>query len=187
MSKSQFPFSHSVQADRLGDGQKKVEVTPSVDECAQIAKAYDIAGIANLKAEITLKPWRKAGVRVVGKLTGNLTQTCVVTLEEFDQKLDDTFDRAFEAVSSRPKKAKDVNDDGEIEIELESVDPPDVMIDGVIDLGAVMCEQLALNLDAFPKKPGAELPKIADDSDAEDEKAPSPFAELAKLKPGSGK
>jgi hypothetical protein len=58
-------------------------------------------------------------------------------------------------------------------------DPPDPIINGRIDLGALACEFLALGLDAYPRKPGAEFAPIIED--AGDDK-PKPFAALAKLK-----
>ena len=182
MSRSQFPFSQIVLADRLGDSEMQVLVQPNADELKKIAEAYDLTGISNLTAQLTLKPWRKSGVRVVGKLDAKLEQTCVVTLEEFEQEFQDDIDSTFEAVSSRPRKTKDLNEDGEIEIELETLDPPDVMIDGKIDLGALVCEQLALNLDPFPRKPGAEFQAVVEDDSEGDESEPSAFAALAKLK-----
>lgn len=182
MSNSQFPFSQIVLGDRLGDSEKQVLVQPNAEELKAIAKAYDITDISSLTADLTLKPWRKTGVRVVGKLKAKLQQTCIVTLEDFEQEFQDEIDRTLEAVSSRPRKAKDLNADGEIEIELESLDPPDVMIDGKIDLGALVCEQLALNLDPFPRKPGAEFEPVVEDDSEGDESEPSPFAALAKLK-----
>ena len=82
----------------------------------------------------------------------------------------------------RPAWFFDINEEGEIEIDLETLDPPDVMVDGVLDLGGVVCEQLALNIDPFPRKPGAEFETVAADEGEVDEPAPSPFAALAKLK-----
>ncbi|MBD8894349.1 YceD family protein [Roseibium litorale] len=185
MAKADYPYSHKVNGDRLGDQTKTIRVEPSEAELARIAKAYDVDGIESLVAELTLKPWRKDGVRVAGTLKADVRQICVVTLEPFVQSFSDEIDRTFEPVSSRPRRPRDLNDEGEIEIDLEGIDPPDVMLDGVLDLGALICEQLALNIDPFPRKPGAEfadrVEDAGDDGEGGEEK-PSPFAALAKLK-----
>lgn len=157
-------------------------IEPDAAALQALARAYGVAGIAALKADLTLKPWGKEGVRVTGPLTAVLKQTCVVSLEPFEQALEDEIDRTFVPAQKRPRRARDLNTDGEIEIDLETMDPPDIMENGLIDLGAVICEQLALNIDPFPRKPGANF--HADDADTQDEDAPapSPFAALAGMK-----
>ena len=58
---------------------------------------------------------------------------------------------------------------------LDEEDPPDPIVDGKVDLGALAAEFLALALDPYPRKPGAEFaaPEVAEPD--------SPFAELARL------
>ncbi|WP_417666874.1 YceD family protein [Roseibium sp.] len=182
MTSETFPYSHKVAGDRLGNEDKRIVLEPNEAELARVAKAYEVDGVETLTADLTLKPWRKAGVRVVGTVDARLKRTCVVTLEPFVEELSEKIDRTFEPVSSRPRRPRDLNDEGEIEIDLETLDPPDVMIDGVLDLGAVVCEQLALVIDPFPRKPGAAFETGVAEAEEEDEPAPSPFAALAQLK-----
>ena len=40
---------------------------------------------------------------------------------------------------------------------MDGEDPPDPIVDGRIDLGALAVEFLALALDPYPRKPGAEF------------------------------
>jgi len=57
-------------------------------------------------------------------------------------------------------------------------DPADVIKGGVVDLGALVAEFLALGVDPYPRRPGAVFaPPSAADATS------SPFAALAKLKP----
>lgn len=192
MTTETFPYSHKVNASRVVDKDERVTVAPDAKALAAIAETYELEAIHDLTAEFILKPYRKAGLRVVGPIRANVSQKCVVSLEPFDSTLEVDVDRTFEPVSSRPRKIRDLNEDGEIEIDLESLDPPDVIVDGVLDLGAVICEELALSLDPFPRRPGAEF----EDGDGEDdieedapEEKPSPFAALQALKdkPETGK
>ncbi|WP_346896036.1 DUF177 domain-containing protein [uncultured Roseibium sp.] len=182
MTADKFPFSHKVNAERLGDREETIVIEPDKAALERIAEANGCVDVGSLRAELTLKPWRKAGVRVVGTIDATITQECVVTLEPFVQDLSDEIDRTFEPVSSRPRRPRDINDEGEIEIDLETLDPPDVMVDGVIDLGALICEQLALSIDPFPRKPGAVFEQDEETDSGEEEDKPSPFAALAKLK-----
>jgi hypothetical protein len=61
----------------------------------------------------------------------------------------------------------------------EQPDPPDPIINGKIDVGSLASEFLALGLDAYPRKPGAQFQNP--DGEPDDEKA-SPFAALARFK-----
>ena len=184
MATETFPFSHTVNANRVVDKDETITIEPDAGSLNAIAGAYDLLGINDLKAEFTLKPYRKEGIRVVGTIDADISQTCGVSLEAFDSKLTLDVDRTFEPVSSKPRRARDLNEDGEIEIDLESLDPPDVIVDGVLDLGAVICEELALSLDPFPRKPGIEFEsdETGDGTEEEETEKPSPFAALEALK-----
>lgn len=185
MATETFPFSYAVNANRVVDKDEALEIEPDAESLRAIASAYDILDIRGLKAEFTLKPYRKEGMRVVGSIDAELSQTCCVSLEAFDSSLSIKVDRTFEPVSSKPRRIRDLNDEGEIEIDLESLDPPDVIIDGVLDLGALICEELALSLDTFPRKPGVEFERgdeLEETAQEETEKRPSPFAALETLK-----
>ena len=59
---------------------------------------------------------------------------------------------------------------------LDAPDPPDVLASDEIDLVGYLVEHLALEIDPFPRKPGAEFdykPDVAEES---------PFAVLKRLK-----
>ena len=60
---------------------------------------------------------------------------------------------------------------------MHEYEPPDEIVNGQIDLGALTAEFLALGLDPYPRKPGVDFSY----QDAPDEKD-SPFAALGKLK-----
>ncbi|MCT6647115.1 DUF177 domain-containing protein, partial [Enterococcus faecalis] len=64
----------------------------------------------------------------------------------------------------------------EIEVTLDE-DDVDPIEDGKIDLGQYAVEQLALSLDPFPRKPGAEFVQPEEPAEI------SPFAALKALKP----
>ncbi|WP_417694902.1 YceD family protein [Roseibium sp.] len=185
MANEKFPYSHKVDGERVGDQNIKICLEPDAASLKQIADAYDLEAIEKLKADLVLKPWGKRGVRVTGTFKTDIRQVCVVTLEPFVSTMKDEVDRTFLPASSKPRRPRDLNDAGEIEIDLDSIDPPDVMMDGMLDLGALICEQLALNIDPFPRKPGVAFtpPQSAGEAeDMADEAAPSAFAALAKLK-----
>ena len=105
-----------------------------------------------------------------GNVTAKLVQRCVITLDPFPVEL------AF-PVGSMAEGAR--HDHVE---ELEG-DEPDIVNGGAIDLGELTAEELALNLDPYPRKPGAEMAAEFGAVQPENEQASGsgPFAALQKL------
>jgi len=171
-------LSRPFAIDDLSDGPLQRSVVATADECEAIAHYFDIPRLESLKADLHIS--QLAGqVRVTGTLKARVTQKCVVSLELFDSDVTDDIEidfadpsyvaRAEEAWSKRIEDEDDVTD---------ALEPPDPIINGSIDLGAIVVEFLVLGLDPYPRKEGAVF-EAADDSG--DEKA-SPFAALAQLK-----
>ncbi len=188
MTKDSSPYSHKINVDRIPGRDTPLQLEPGEAIRAAIARAYDLDGLVSLTANLILKPYRKAGVRVTGEIHARPRQICGVSLEPFETDLVVDVDRTFEPHSSRPRRQRDINEDGEIEFDLDSLDPPDVVTDGVLDLGAVLCEELSLSLDPFPRKSGAQLAAREDKTEDQvpAEEKPSPFAALLDLKDKSG-
>ncbi len=148
----------------------------TADETARkkIARTLGLAALDRLEAELKLSGWFD-GLRIEGRWSATVTQTCGVSLEDFSTELAGAFDlRAVPPTSPHATH----NDEAEIEIDLDAEDPPDVLESDVVDLGGYVIEHLALEIDPFPRKPGAEFQPPQDDADL------SPFAVLKKLKGG---
>jgi hypothetical protein len=114
---------------------------------------------------------------VKGEVLARIRQTCVVTLDPFDAELREPVDIAFAAMpgpAERPAMGG-----GEINISADEEDPPEPLIDGRIDLGAITFEFLALGVDPYPRKPGVEFSRENAPETIESEEPPSPFASLA--------
>jgi hypothetical protein len=62
---------------------------------------------------------------------------------------------------------------------VDTVEPPEPLQDGAIDLGAVATEFLILAVDPYPRRPGAVF-----DAPPAGDPAAHPFAALAALKTG---
>ena len=103
-----------------------------------------------------------------GRLEAELVQVCVVSLEDFASRLTEEFSLRFV-----PEGRENFDDDP------AAVD--EIAYAGIIDLGEVAAEQLALALDPYPRKPGETLPELDAEADEMPEK-PHPFAALAALK-----
>ncbi|QGZ33123.1 YceD family protein [Stappia indica] len=181
MTLSDFPFSHPQDVQHLTAKPLAIELRPDEADLQRMAKAYSLVGLADVVARFELRRWRRDGVAVEGNLKARASQTCVVTLAPVEQVIDERFSLRFDPDA---QALAGIADDGEIDVDAFAEDPPDLLEGSRIDLGAILCEQLALALDPFPRAPGAELPDDFGDEGGEeaDDKPPSPFAALERFR-----
>lgn len=184
MSIPDFPVSYPVNVEKLGNRTEERKIEWTEAERAAAAKAYHVPGIRSMTGSFVLRPWGRAGVMVSGEISGELEQMCVVTLEPFLSSFREDIEIAYqpEADSRRRKSAQD---GVEIDIDMDAKDPPEPLIDGAVDLGAIICEHLALSIDPFPRKPGVEFVREQEGAEEVAEEKPSPFQKLEALKKGT--
>jgi hypothetical protein len=163
------PFSRILRIDSLPRDGQTVELEANASEREELARFFKLPSIEALTA--SLKVRRTAGgARVIGRVLGQLTQTCVVSLEPFPAAVDEEVDVRFAPIDD---KAQRRTEDEPLTVSMSEEDEPDPLIDGKIDLGALAAEFFALGLDPYPRKPG-----IAFEPQKEDADDP-PFAGLA--------
>ena len=133
-----------------------------------VAQLNGLVRIDSLESEFRIAKRERKGLSVQGELRARVVQTCVVSLEPFEADVLEQIDVRFEPQSAAlaPDAAF---------ASLAESDPPDPIVDGKVDLGALAGEYLALGLDPYPRKPGASLPPGLDAGTAA---VPSPFAGL---------
>ncbi len=160
-----LPFSEVVRINEIGAGLTRTLV-PDAEATKRIVKALDLASLETFEAELKLTPGR-AGWTLSGRVVAKLEQTCGITLEPLPVEVDERFSvELVEATEPEPDEVDVAIDD----------DAPDVIEDGRIDLGQYAVEQLALTLDPFPRKPGAEFVQPEEPAEI------SPFAVLKAFK-----
>ncbi len=171
-----LPLQNLVPVANLRPDGLAVMVTATPAQRTEIALMLGLPSVEELKGNFTLTPAKRGLLLVTGTVTASIHQTCVVTLDAFETSVNEQVELEFipadKAVPTMQSVAKPTP-----EQEMEDNDPPDLIIDGHIDLGAVTVEFLALGLDPFPRKPDAEFNYV----DPADEKE-NPFAKLIKLK-----
>lgn len=174
---SSLPFSRPFEIDSLHEEATPLHISADERERAALAEADGIVSVDRLEADLTLRREGRSGLHVSGTVTGRITQTCVVSLEPFEAEVNEPVDVRFlpeaevEIRAARRRKAP--------EAEVIEEDLPDPIVDGRVDLGALVAEHLALGLDPYPKKPGVafvEPPARPEDA------VVSPFAALSRLK-----
>jgi len=164
------PFSEVVRLNEIGEGLTRTLI-PSDQVRTRIATALDLAALDRFQAEVSVVPSRM-GWTLSGRVAADAVQTCGVTLDPLPVVIDKTFSiELAERVGSEP--------DDIVEISMDD-DAPDTIEDGRIDLGHYAVEQLALSLDPFPRKPGAEFVQPPEPTEI------SPFAVLTAFRAKSG-
>ncbi|MDO9442458.1 MAG: YceD family protein [Beijerinckiaceae bacterium] len=165
--------------DDLHDQPASFSVKATQAECAAMAEAFGLPHVASLTAEYSV---RKQGriVTVRGRLKARLTQNCVVTLEPFESDISDEVEMTYAPESIVAEAWARLAREEASGHSSPADDPPDLIVDGRIDLGALTAEALALALDPYPKKPGVEF-ELPEGESAADKADDSPFAVLAGL------
>ena len=150
--------------ERVGATGLDFTVTATPAECAAMAMRLGVPEVAELSCVFRLKPAKSGAILAEGRLRARLTRICVVSLDPFVASIDERF---------RVRFVPEGREDPELDPESDDEIP---YAGTVIDLGEAAAEQLALVLDPYPRKPGADLPE------APGEAPDSPFAALARLK-----
>lgn len=173
-----LPFTHPYPVERLPNEGRVVKIAVPEAECSMIADYLGLNALTELTAKLTVKPFAGGDmVRVSGPVVARVVQTCGVTLVPIESKINEEVERVF----SFNSVAKEVSPGAELEVEADGAEPPEPIVEGHIDLGAVIVEQLALGIDPFPRAAGAEFNPP---SDVSDPVGASPFAVLASLRTG---
>lgn len=160
-----LPYSEPVRLNQVPGGLAR-RLEPDEAARGRIAKALDLASLEAFSADLSFRPIDDVWI-LKGRIEARAVQTCGLTLEPLPVEIARDFSlRLAEAVDADPE---------EVDVHLDD-DTPDPIEDGRIDLGQYVVEQLALSLDPFPRKPGAEFVPPEPPADI------SPFAVLKAFK-----
>ncbi len=192
MSKTpvQNEFSHPVEVAQIGPEGLSLRLEAGESVRQALARRFGILAVLALRAELRVEPGFEAGhFEVAGRLWAEVEQSCVVSLDPVRETMDVGFERGFappEAVAAILAAEPELADDESAWLDPDAIDPPDPIEGGMIDLGELVAEELALSLNPYPRKPDAELP-AGFTPDIEVEAKVSPFAVLSQLKKGTEK
>jgi hypothetical protein len=150
------PWSVPVTVTQIPDTglHREIEADRATrDAMAQIAGLCEILS-ASASLDLTLE---KAGrVHVTGRVRGRIGQTCVVSLDPIENDLDEAIDLIFAPPEQIPQLAALVDEAAESDADIP--DPPEPIVNGMIDLGRLATDALFLGIDPYPRKPGAKPP-----------------------------
>ena len=181
-------FSRIVTPEDIGEGlERTISARPA--ELEALARRMKLPAIRSLSADLRVKPEGRGGYRVRGRLTAEVEQECVRTLDIFPATVKAEIDRLFVPADSPAARALQAA--GVTELDTDAPDAPDIIAEEGIDLGELVSETLALSLDPWPKKPGtdfldmeARAPETPEERAAEERtmEERNPFSVLKNLK-----
>lgn len=151
-----------------------VERRASASELVAITQELDLVSCDSLTARYRIKPVAGGGYRVSGDIAAAVEQRCIVSLEPVASKVAAPIEVEYWPGGRRD----DADDEGEIEaLSAAEIEP---LLNGRLDVGRIIFEQLAASLDPYPRKDGVafEAPPEAPPGAAPG----GPFAALGRLK-----
>lgn len=169
---SDWAWGRPVSLREVARGPLDLRLSPDEATRAKLARDLGLEGLPALTVQVRIRPWLD-GAEISGRIQAQVVQLCSVTLDPFEQPLTGEFD--LKVVPHGSPHASEEVEGGELTLDLEAPDPPDVLDGEEIDVTGYVVEYLALEIDPFPRKPGAQF----DFTPPEKE---SPFSVLKQLK-----
>jgi hypothetical protein len=154
-----------VPIERIGEAGLEQRIEARTLELAALARRLDVPAVASFRCDFRLRRALGAAPGIIaadGRLEARVSRVCVVSLDEFEAELKLDFRVRFVPAAL---------ESDEIDLEADDDIPYN---DGEIYLGEAAVQELALALDPYPRKPGAELPAEAAKN------VRSPFAALSR-------
>ena len=170
MENTQNTWSVPVAVDDIPETGLHIEVEAPAEVRAHLVKLANLRDLPQLSAVFDLTR-RGGGVHVAGQVKARVGQTCVVTLEPLESDLDEPINLLF-----APPLDAAAKDDG-ADHKAGDEEPPEPLIGGKVNLGAIATEFLLLGIDPYPRKAGAEFAAVKTGNDSA-----RPFAALEALK-----
>jgi hypothetical protein len=173
-------FSHFYNLGRLG---KAGDTVGFVADPAQRAAIAAWSGVLSVEAFAVTVDIRKLGstrFRLDYRLTAQVSQACVITLEPVPAALAREFSRQLHFVGTAHRPGSHVELGAGAVFDPEADEVPEDIESLHYDLAGPALEEYSLALDPYPRSPGAEFP--AGTAAEADRGRQSPFAVLKSLK-----
>jgi uncharacterized metal-binding protein YceD (DUF177 family) len=162
-------FSRPIEVARVPKLGAHEKIAADDSECKALERRFKVPAVHAVTATLALKPWRGGGFKLSGSAVIDLEQQSVISLENFRTQQSVEIERYF---LDLPKRNDDESD--------FDIDP---IPDGVINIGEVVAETIALELDPYPRKPGETFASVEPALISEQPEKPNPFKALLQTPP----
>lgn len=172
-------FHRLIDVGGLASAGEAFVIEATAQERASIARWLNILAVDSLNAEVVIEPQAdRSRATLTGRMRAQVIQACVVTLEPLTATIEAPLRRCFSAAvedewQQYGEEREEIFLDAEDDVEIDPLPPEG------IDVGMVIAEQLALEIDPFPRAAtsdgGDDAPLLSDDGKAR------PFANLKSM------
>jgi len=170
------PVSYRFQVNRLPTNGAEITFEADAEQREELARAHDLESVQRFAVDVLVRGWKGDGVSVKGRVTADITQLCVVTLEPIRSTIDEEISSIFIPETSKLARR---NDEREIVLDPDADDLPETFSGDSVDLGAMAEEFFALGVDPYPRKEGVAL---SDPAESAEEGSGPLYEELKKLR-----
>ncbi|MBZ8132504.1 DUF177 domain-containing protein [Afifella sp. IM 167] len=179
---TRISFSKPLRLAEIPQAGRELHAEASPPELLKIADQLGVPSVESLAAELFIKPMAGDNYRLAGRITGEATRSCVVTLAPVAETIDEEI--AVTLRPGRPDEKSGRAEPGErasrraVEISVDSEEDAEPYFGNEVDIGDLLVQYVALGLDPYPRAEGAAFgERIEDTSERQ-----SPFAALEALK-----
>lgn len=168
-------ISRVLEIEKILQDDIDLVIDATEEECRRIAGRLDLVGVERLSAHLSIASVPEGPViHVNGRISARVVQRCVVSLERLENEIDEPLSVQF----GPPAEAE-----SDLEFNVDDDDPPEPLTGDQIDFGELVVQHLAVALDPYPQKSGAQPPDWRDAVDTTDGSGnDNPFSVLATLK-----
>ncbi|MEE8320593.1 MAG: DUF177 domain-containing protein [Gammaproteobacteria bacterium] len=177
-----FLCSHIFKTDEISSNSVSGSLEVSAQDCTAIAKVLDLLSLNSMRMDFNLQRSGRGRFKLNAHLLADVTQSCVLTLEPIESKVDEEFSIEFwppEDVEQLESEAEEAGMD-------VPLDGPEPILEERIDVGQMAYEHFAAALDPYPRKPDSSFDWKDPQAGPDSEDINKPFAELARLKDANG-
>ncbi len=150
-----------------------IEATPR--QRASVAELLGLVELSSFDVDFRLISCGLRRFKLSGRLTADLVQNCVVTLEPVKSRIEEAFEVEFWPLDEVEQlEAGEGPEDADVPLD----GPEPLPETGLIDVGQVAYEVLASAIDPYPRKPGAEFSWAENAKEDDSQEGNKPFANL---------
>jgi hypothetical protein len=169
------PWRAPVAVMQIPDTGSHRDIEAGPAERKAMAEVAGLREILSASASLDVTPQGGGRFHVAGRVRARIGQTCVVTLDPIENDIDEPIDLIFAPSEQIPELSDLVDEFADSDEEIP--DPPEPIVNGMIDLGRLATDALYLALDPYPRRKDAVFEPLIEAADPEDH----PFAALKAL------
>lgn len=175
-----LPLTHLYNLGRLGNAGDAVAFSADTGQRAAIAAWSGVLSVESFSVAVDIKKLGPTRFGLEFKVTADVTQACVVTLEPVAAHLEKAFSRELHFAGQIRRKPSEDESGPDLVLDSGEEEGPEEIESLHYDLAGPALEEYVLGLEPYPRRPGVEFQPPNEASEA----PKSPFAVLKGLKSG---